>query len=93
MAAELLSGNLRIEVGKAKLLETRRKVERGWCAVGDFLARDGGTHLTAQIRQFVAQMQPPVTEREAIAQMLRARARRTDSGSISYSVTHANRRG
>jgi hypothetical protein len=35
VAAELLKGNLRVEGGKARLLETRRDVERGWWAVSD----------------------------------------------------------
>ena len=41
VAAELLRGNLRIEAGKAKLLETRREVERGWWAVSDILVAEG----------------------------------------------------
>ena len=59
VAAELLKGNLRVEAGKAKLLETRRKVERGWWAVSDILVAEGRPELAAQVRRFSAQMPPP----------------------------------
>ncbi len=71
VAAELLKGNLRVEAGKARLLETRREVERGWWAVSDILVAEGRPELAAQVRQFSAQMPPPWTERERIAHALR----------------------
>jgi hypothetical protein len=71
VAAELLKGDPRVEAGKAKLLETRREVERGWWAVSDILVADGRPELAAQVRRFSAQMSPPWTDRESIAQALR----------------------
>jgi hypothetical protein len=70
VAAELLNGNARVEAGKAKLLETRREVVRGWWAVSDMLVAEGRPELAAQVRRFLAQMPPPWTDREAIAQEL-----------------------
>jgi relaxase-like protein len=75
VAAELLKGSLRVEAGKPKLLETRREVERGWWAVSDILVADGRPELAAQVRRFSAQMPPPWTDRESIAEMLRRKIR------------------
>jgi hypothetical protein len=75
VAADLLKGNLRVEAGKAKLLETRRDVERGWWAVSEILVAEGRQELAAQVRRFSAQMPPPWTEREAIAEALRRQTR------------------
>ena len=75
VAAELLKGNLRVEAGKAKLLETRREVEQGWWAVSDILVAEGRPELAAQVRRFSAEMPPPWTDRESIAEALRRRSR------------------
>jgi len=75
VAADLLRGNLCVEAGKAKLLETRREVERGWWAVSDILVAEGRPELAAQVRRFSAQMPPPRTDRESIAEALRTRNR------------------
>jgi hypothetical protein len=75
VATELLKGNLRVEAGKVKLLETRREVERGWWAVSDILVAEDRPELAAQVRRFSAQMPPPWTEREAIAEALRRQTR------------------
>jgi relaxase-like protein len=75
VAAELLKGNLQVEAGKATLLETRREVERGWWAVCDILVAEGRPELGAQVRRFSAQMSPPWTDRESIAQALRRHRR------------------
>jgi predicted transcriptional regulator len=71
VAAELLKGNLRVEAGKAKMLGTRREVERGWWAVSDILVAEGRPELAAEVRQFSAQMPPPRTDRESIAEAIR----------------------
>jgi hypothetical protein len=76
VAAELLKGNLRLEAGKKKLLETRREVERGWWAVSDILIREGRPELAGQVRRFVSEMSPPRTEKEFIAHELLARSRK-----------------
>jgi hypothetical protein len=70
VAAELSKGNLRFEAGKAKRLETRRAVERGWWAVSDILVAQGQAELARQIKRFVAEMPPPTADHEAIAQAL-----------------------
>jgi hypothetical protein len=75
VATELLKGNLRVEAGKAKLLETRSEVERGWRAVSDILVAEGRLELAAEVRRFSAQMPPPWTDRESIAETLRDHAR------------------
>src|SRR5438874_290024 len=75
VAAELLKGNLRVEPGKSKLVETRKEVERGWRATSDILRNQGQSELAAQIRRFVDQMPPPRTDREHIAAQLLERAR------------------
>jgi type IV secretory pathway VirD2 relaxase len=59
VVAELLKANLRSEAGKAKLLETRSVVERGWWAVSHILVAEGRPELAAQVTRFSAQMPPP----------------------------------
>jgi hypothetical protein len=75
VAADLLKVNLQVEAGKAKLLDTRRAVERGWWAVNGILVAEGRPELAAQIRRFSAQMPPPWTDRESIAEALRRHTR------------------
>jgi hypothetical protein len=75
VAAELLKGNLRVEPGRARLLETRRAVERGWWAVSDVLVAEGRPELAAQVRRFSVQLPPPWTDRESIAEALRSHIR------------------
>ena len=70
VASDLLKGSLRIEPAKAKLLETRREVQRGWQAVSEILVAEGQSELAAQVRAFAARMSPPRTDREAIAEAL-----------------------
>lgn len=75
VAAELMKGNLRVEAGKSKLVQTRRDVERGWRAVSDILVSEGQSELAAQVERFVDQMSPPRTEKEQLAASLLERAR------------------
>jgi len=56
VARELLKGDLRIEQGKARLLETRKEVERGWFAVSDILMAEGREELAHQAWRFAAEM-------------------------------------
>jgi hypothetical protein len=67
VASEILKGDLRVEPGKAKLAETRAKVERGWRAVEAMLAAQDHPELAAQVSRFLAQMPSPRTEKEQIA--------------------------
>jgi hypothetical protein len=85
VAAELSKGNLRFEAGKAKLLETRRKVESGWWAVSDILVAEGRPELAAQVRRFSNKMAPPWTDRELIAEAQRTHtleSRTRDRGAV-----------
>jgi hypothetical protein len=75
VAAELLTGNRRIEPGKTKLVQTRREVERGWRAVSENLLREGQLELAAQVRHFVNQMPPARTGREWLAVALLEKTR------------------
>jgi hypothetical protein len=75
VAAELLAGQIKAEPVKAKMLETRKIVERGWRAVSDILVNEGQMELAARIRSFVNQMPPSRTEREHIGLELAARLR------------------
>jgi hypothetical protein len=75
VARELLKGDLRVEPGKALLLETRKEVQRGWQAVGDVLIAQGQRELAHDVGRFAAEMPPPKTERELIAEDLRGRVR------------------
>jgi len=76
VARELASGGLQIESGKARLLETRREVMKGWDEVADRLARGGLTELAHAVRRFVREMPKPLTEKELLAQrLLRLRER------------------
>ncbi len=55
------------EPGKATLVATRRQEEQGWYVVHDVLDSEGHSEVARDIRRFLAQMQPPRTEREQIA--------------------------
>ncbi len=70
VARELLKGGLRVEAGKVTLLETRRNVERGWNLFCDLLMAQGDADLATEANRFVAQMRPPLTDRESIAKEL-----------------------
>ncbi|MEJ1962927.1 MAG: relaxase/mobilization nuclease domain-containing protein [Gammaproteobacteria bacterium] len=72
---EISNGRHRPESGKAKVLETRGDVERGWLAFAESMARDGHRDVADQVRRFVDRMPPPRTDRESIRQQLYARAR------------------
>jgi Relaxase/Mobilisation nuclease domain len=75
VAVELLRGSFQPEAGRAKLLETRREVERGWWAVSDILIAKGRPELAAEVRRFSAQVAPACTDRESIAEVLRRHTR------------------
>jgi hypothetical protein len=79
---ELAGGGIRVEGGKATLLETRRHVERGWAAASDALATQGDAELASQVRSFVAHMTPPKTEKEWLAHDLLQHAHRVPRRSI-----------
>jgi MobA/VirD2-like, nuclease domain len=70
VAQELAQGKLRIEPGKASLVNTRNEVRRAWLAVGDILIRERQPELAAHVRRFSEKMPPPQTEKEWIAREL-----------------------
>jgi predicted transcriptional regulator len=71
VARELRGGGLRVEPGKARLLETRRNVERAWHSASNTLLGEGLPELARRVRQFVDGFRPPRTEREEVATTLR----------------------
>jgi relaxase-like protein len=75
VARELAKGKLRIEPGKASLVNTRNEVRRAWLAVGDILIRQRQPELAAHVRRFSDEMSPPQTEKERLAAGLVARTR------------------
>jgi hypothetical protein len=81
---ERSQGGGRIESAntKARLVETRNRVRRGWWAVGEILMRDGMPDLAAQATRFAEQMPPPMSDRECLAAKLveRIRSERSREG-------------
>jgi hypothetical protein len=67
VAKELLTGDWRIESGKATLLKTRREIDRGWRTVGEILDRQGEFELADGARRFSSNMGAPLTDREQMA--------------------------
>jgi hypothetical protein len=59
-------GEIKPELGKAELLETRYRIVRGWNAIADDLARQGEANLAQEVRRFVTQLPPVRSEREWI---------------------------
>jgi hypothetical protein len=62
--------SLRTERGKSKLVQTRGVIERRWRAIEHALIRNGMTDLAEEVRRFVGEMQPPITDREQLARDL-----------------------
>jgi len=75
IARDLVRGKVRVESGKATLLETRKAVEGGWRATADLLIAQGHPTLAAQIKSFASRMPQPATEREILAGLLSQRTR------------------
>jgi hypothetical protein len=77
VSRQLRKGDLPVEAGRARLLATRKDVERGWGAVSDILMAEGRADLAAQTKRFAAQMPAAISEREAIAKGLLGHAHDT----------------
>ena len=73
IASELLKGDIRVDLGKRQLVETRKQVLRGWSQVAWALEHGGQSKLAEDVRQFVGDMAPPRTGRELIAAELARR--------------------
>jgi hypothetical protein len=67
VAKELLTGDWRIDPGKATLSNTRKEIDRGWRAVSELLDRQGHSELADGVRHFSSNMERPLTDREQIA--------------------------
>jgi hypothetical protein len=81
VARELNGRDVESEPGKARLLQTRQEVLRGWRAVGDKLVIQKQMGLAQVVRKFVERMPPAQTEREWIRTRLLERQRaRVESG-------------
>ena len=74
VAAELLAGNIRVETGKRKLVETRRAIEDGWRSVANLLIGDGRHDIAEGVRRFVERLPPVLTEQDRLRDQLRDRA-------------------
>lgn len=70
IALELRSGPLQSEPAKFDLLETRKKIERGWSDMRDILSDQGHPELPEQVKASVERMGPPYPEKEALAARL-----------------------
>jgi hypothetical protein len=80
VARELQNRNIRVEPGKAKLLQTRRDMEHGCRTVSQILEREGQTALAAAVNRYVERMPPLGTKKDRIVEQLRGgmRAKRID---------------
>lgn len=67
VAAELLKGVTHAEPSKARLIETRKQVERNWRAIRNILLAQGHAELASQVRRLIDQMPPPMTDKEHLA--------------------------
>lgn len=66
-AAALHAGNMPVERGKKRILDTRRDVIRHWLGVQEALRAAGRAGLADDVERFIAAMPPPRTEREWMA--------------------------
>ena len=76
VAAELISGDNRVEIGRRTLVDTRHQVESGWRELAANLAKDRHQDLARDVQRFVDQLPQPQTERELVARELRLRVRK-----------------
>jgi hypothetical protein len=67
VAQELSRGALMPEPARAKLLQSRQAIVTGWLATAELLDAQGEAALAAQLRSFVRQMPPVMTDKERIA--------------------------
>jgi type IV secretion system T-DNA border endonuclease VirD2 len=67
VAQRIADGSVFNEPGRAKLVETRKAVVAGWLAVAKTLDRQGETKLAADVRKFVEEMPPVMTDKEQLA--------------------------
>jgi hypothetical protein len=73
----LHAGNIQVESGKDRLLDTRKSVVRGWLGLRHALRADGRDGLSREVERCLKGIQQPWTERESIAQGQLQHARMT----------------
>jgi hypothetical protein len=73
VAAALRSGTVHVEPGKARILESRRQVLRGWVEVQEKLQAADRVDLSRELDGFLNALPPPRTEREWIARAIQER--------------------
>jgi hypothetical protein len=78
VVTQLRRGGLETEQGKAKLLETREQVVRGWHVVAEKLLLDGHGRLAEQVWKFIVGMPPVETDNERMARGLQRKAAREE---------------
>ena len=67
VAAEVITGNLRADLGGKSLLETRSRVVQGWQAVASRLSAQGERALSDDTTAFLLEMKPVRTDKARIA--------------------------
>ena len=72
---QVAHGGLKVELGKSRLLETRRDVVRGWSEVADDLVILGHVELAKVVMGFVKQLPLVRTDREWIRDRILEQAR------------------
>lgn len=75
VASELLKGDIRVDLGKRTLIETRKQVVQGWSQTAAALEQGKQRELAEEVRQFIGGMPPPRTDRERMAIELAHRVR------------------
>ena len=70
IARDLMKGDIRLERGKRRLIETRNQIVRGWAQMVTVLKKNKDLVLADQVRSFAAGFFPPLTDREWIAKEL-----------------------
>jgi hypothetical protein len=70
VASELLKGSIRVDPGKRTLIETRMHVMQGWSRLARAMEHRGHLGLAGDVREFMANMLPPRTDREQVANEL-----------------------
>ena len=75
LAVCLSTGRLPTGTDEKVLLETRRRVQDGWAAVGAILESEGNGQIAAEVRRFVLRMEPPTTADDALLKRMRNRDR------------------
>jgi predicted transcriptional regulator len=83
VAQELNRRDVDLEPGRARLLQTRQEVIRGWRAVRDELVLENQLELARDVRGFVARMPAVQTEKEWIRSQLLERRRAREGPELS----------